>query len=353
MTSVINNLQTIKGHTSDVTTCDFAANLTLITASSDKTIRIWSWTPGVGYQERAESPLKDHKYNVTCVRASPQGFMFASSSVDGTAILWGLDSCRKMYTMTQVNGDAIRVCSFSPNGSLLVTAGDNGAICVWDLVRRSLVRTILEHEGTTQSISFTPDSLYIISACTLEIINVWYVQNLLDTTHQNSCSPSTSIDNALDMGILSSDISKLITTDEDDALKKIYTLATSGGTKEIKIWSIISTFTPKSKNSCQSVMIVYKCSFYGHNSSVTCVRFNYAGTNLVSCSLDKLVRLWDLEGNCLAVLQGHMRYVNCVAIAKDMSILASAIKWCGSLNYMKIKILLRNPIRLSRDIHIQ
>ncbi|KAL3286662.1 hypothetical protein HHI36_001161 [Cryptolaemus montrouzieri] len=103
-------LQKIEGHTSDVTTCDFASNLTLITGSGDKSVRVWDWHPGEGYVQRSNSPLKDHKYNVTCIQASPQGFMFASASVDGTAILWNVHSLDKIYTMTQISGDPIRVC---------------------------------------------------------------------------------------------------------------------------------------------------------------------------------------------------------------------------------------------------
>lgn len=77
---------------------------------SDKTVRIWDWVPGSGYVERSDSPLRGHKYQVTCVRISPQGAMLASASVDGTAILWNLQLGVKLYTMVQVNGDAIRVC---------------------------------------------------------------------------------------------------------------------------------------------------------------------------------------------------------------------------------------------------
>lgn len=66
------------------------------------------------------------------------------------------------------------------------------------------------------------------------------------------------------------------------------------------------------------------CDTYdGHNSSVTCIRYNTSGTFLVSCSLDKLVKIWDREGNCLASLEGHSRYVNCVAISKDSLLAAS------------------------------
>lgn len=81
-----------------------------------------------------------HKYGVTYVKVSPQGSMLISSSIDGTAILWNLHSSNKIHTFTQVNGDAIRICKFSPDSTVIVTGGDNGAICIWDLVHKSLIR---------------------------------------------------------------------------------------------------------------------------------------------------------------------------------------------------------------------
>ncbi|XP_044265114.1 WD repeat, SAM and U-box domain-containing protein 1-like isoform X1 [Tribolium madens] len=316
-------IQSLSGHRSDVTSCDFASDYTLVTGSSDKTIRLWEWVRGSGYVERSYSPLRGHKYQVTCVRISPQGAMLASASVDGTAILWNLHSGIKIYTMVQVNGDAIRVCRFAPDSSILVTAGDNGAVCVWDLVHRSLIRTIVEHEGTTTSLTFTPDSQYLISACSLEVLKIWYVQDLVDTTSDSSCCPVAKCENAHDLGVVCAEISKKITTDEDDPLIKRYTMATSGNSNEIKIWTITSKSTPKHKNTINEVAVEYCDSFDGHNSSVTCIRYTNSGAYLVSSSLDKLVKIWDEEGNCVATLRGHTRYVNCVAVSKDCLLAAS------------------------------
>lgn len=47
------------------------------------------------------------------------------------------------------------------------------------------------------------------------------------------------------------------------------------------------------------------------------------GTLLVSASMDKTVKLWDLQGNCLKTLAEHQRYVNYLAINSDSSVLAS------------------------------
>lgn len=83
------------------------------TIYSDKTVRIWEWNIGIGYKERSFSPLLGHKYGVTCVRVSPQGCMVASTSIDGTAILWNILSGTKIFNMTQISGDAVRVCRYT------------------------------------------------------------------------------------------------------------------------------------------------------------------------------------------------------------------------------------------------
>lgn len=95
-------------------------------------------------------------------------------------------------------------------------------------------------------------------------------------------------------------------------------MATSGNSNEIKIWSITSKSTPKHKSCTNEVSIEYQDSYDGHTSSVTCIRYSASGSYLISSSLDKLVKIWDTKnGDCLATLRGHSRYVNCVAISKD------------------------------------
>lgn len=86
-------------------------------------------------------------------------------------------------------------------------------------------------------------------------------------------------------------------------------------------------------NNCR-LLLLSSGSFFGridnqdvliaaHGSSVTCVRFNATGTLLVSSSLDKSVKIWDLQGNCIKTMAEHLRYVNCVAVNSDSSVVAS------------------------------
>lgn len=63
--------------------------------------------------------------------------------------------------------------------------------------------------------------------------------------------------------------------------------------------------------------------FNAHGSSVTAIKFNTTGNLLASGSLDRFIKIWDLQGNCLKTLAEHSRYVNTIAINIDSTILAS------------------------------
>jgi WD40 repeat protein len=51
-------------------------------------VRAFEWVPGVGFKEVSFSPIGHHSYGVTDARFSPQGTMLATSSIDGSTVLW-------------------------------------------------------------------------------------------------------------------------------------------------------------------------------------------------------------------------------------------------------------------------
>jgi WD40 repeat protein len=57
--------------------------------------------------------------------------------------------------------------------------------------------------------------------------------------------------------------------------------------------------------------------FQGHTEAVNSVVFSPDGQTIISGSSDNTVRLWDREGNQLAVFTGHDREVNSVAFSPD------------------------------------
>jgi len=63
----------------------------------------------------------------------------------------------------------------------------------------------------------------------------------------------------------------------------------------------------------------------GHTSHVNSVAFASDGTFLVSGSLDRTIKLWDIQtGGVIKTLYGHIEGVNSVAISPDQTTIASA-----------------------------
>ncbi|NEQ12264.1 MAG: WD40 repeat domain-containing protein, partial [Moorea sp. SIO4E2] len=62
----------------------------------------------------------------------------------------------------------------------------------------------------------------------------------------------------------------------------------------------------------------------GHQDSVNSVSFSPDGQRLATASWDKTVRVWDLEGNQLALLKGHQDSVNSVSFSPNGKTLATA-----------------------------
>lgn len=106
-------------------------------------------------------------------------------------------------------------------------------------------------------------------------------------------------------------------------MTKSYTIATSGNCEKIYIWKVTACTLPKHAAGRNQVSIEKTLTLRGHNSAVTCVRYNHNGSMLASSSLDKLVKIWSSDGACISTLAGHSRYVNCVSFSRDSNLVSS------------------------------
>ncbi|XP_015111511.1 WD repeat, SAM and U-box domain-containing protein 1 [Diachasma alloeum] len=292
----------------------------------DKYVRVCEWQQAVGYTEVAYSPLKGHKYGVTCVKVSPQSTMLASASIDGTTVLWNLRTGSKIHTMVQPSGECVRVCRFSPDSTFLVTAGDNGQVCLWDLVRRSLIKCFQQHEGAVQGVAFTPDSKWLLSSCTFGVLNLFSVPGIVDSSVLNpngNINVLATVDDAHDLGVVCCDFSIQQIVTSNYPLEKLYHLVTCGNDHFVKLWDVRVVQDKGDVNAVLASITLFRV-LEKHSSALTCVRFSSNGAYIASCGLDKSIVIWEtISAKSVAALIEHKRYVGCCAFSRDGSLLAS------------------------------
>ena len=87
-------------------------------------------------------------------------------------------------------GDANFV-NFSPDGKLLASGGDDGAVVLWDAATGNRLSSLGEHNDWVTCVLFTPDGRRVVSGGRGGILKLWDIQT---GTEQALPSPGWSIE---------------------------------------------------------------------------------------------------------------------------------------------------------------
>ncbi|XP_053612005.1 WD repeat, SAM and U-box domain-containing protein 1-like isoform X2 [Plodia interpunctella] len=318
-------LQTLRAHRSEVTCADVdVTGARLVTGSGDRTLRLWRWAAGQGWEEVAA--VRDaHRYGVTCGRWSPLGALLCSGGVDGAARVWCGRSLAARRVLAAPAAAAARAACWAGGGRLLV-GHDDGALCVWNVPRAALLARHVAHEGSLQAVAVIARNALLLTACTEGVLKVFNLNDVCNSGLENECSPSplTWIDSAHDLGVLCADAAEVggeVATGGHDALVRVWCAADSGqGLQE-------------------------RCSLAGHAAAVTALRWAREGLLLASASLDRTARLWlPSTAVCLHVLHAHPRYLTCVSIDQHLRYIIT-----GS-NDKSVRMFALRPLTLADEL---
>ncbi len=152
--------------------------------------------------------------------------------------------------------------SFSPDGKLMASAGDDGAIRIWDVKTRQPVGEPLRgHTASVFSVAFSPDGRMLASTGDDSTVRLWDA-----ATRQPLGNPMTGQTRA----------GGSIAFSPDGKL-----LATGGFDSTIRLWDV---------NRRQALGDPIE----GHQGAVHSVAFSPDGRMLASASEDRTVRLWEI-----------------------------------------------------------
>jgi len=128
----------------------------------------WLWTQlqhdALQWREAFDAVLYD-------VDIAPDGKLVAAACQDGAVYLF--DNTTKAMRILRGDGTQVLAVSFSPDGTVLATAGINGEISLWNVRTGASLRTLLGHQELVRRVRFSPDGRFLASGGADPVVRVW------------------------------------------------------------------------------------------------------------------------------------------------------------------------------------
>jgi len=163
---------TLRGHTRALTAAAFApAGDVVFSASDDGTVRRWHWAPEE-HRWMGGSPWFKNSHPILTVACC--GSSLALGTCDGRVLVGDATSGSEFKALVELKQDgAANAVAFSPDGSLLAVAVDDGSIQLWNAADGRSLGAITGHSGAVNAVSFSPDGSLLASSSTDYSVKVW------------------------------------------------------------------------------------------------------------------------------------------------------------------------------------
>jgi WD40 repeat protein len=273
----------------------------------DDTVRVWDLDP------RATLPvLRGHTNYVYPVAFSPDGRWLASGSWDGTASLW--DGATGEPCAALPHPGAVSSLAYSPDGTWLVSGnyGDH-LLRVWDAATARVRQEIPDPAGPLPPVTVSPGG------------------------SRDGPSPKVLRYLIQDMVVVSPDGRRVAATAYDPRITfHLCVRDLASGERLFAAEGAALAFSPDGRwlavRAADETTVLLldartfrtDARFLGHEKGVVSACFSRDSRYLASCSLDRTVRLWPIDGGACRVLRGHTDDVFAAAFHPDGTRLATA-----------------------------
>lgn len=261
---------------------------------------------------------------VDMVSFSPDGKLLVTAGNDGTARIWAVPDGIEIVVLKGHTGNVVTAV-FSPDGRMVVTASSDDTARVWDATNGQVISILRGHEADVKTAAFSPDGQRVVTASEDGTSVLW------DATTGNQICILQGHEGDVNTAAFSPDGLRVVTASEDSTArvwqastckeelilkghaggvtKAIYSpdgqwIATASSDMSARIWN------------AQSGAEIRLLS--AHFGGIDDINFSSDGKWLVTAGRDSTARVWDVfTGSQMNVLLGHEASVSSAIFSND------------------------------------
>eukprot|EP01041_Mallomonas_annulata_P004381 gene4381-8724_t len=251
-----------------------------------------------------ESVIEGHIGAVTGLAVTYQGSRLASGSTDQNIIFW--DTNTGNIISKRKNQDKITSLAFNSDNSMLAVASEDKFIRIYDVSLGTILNTFEDSKcRRISSILFSSDNSKLISATHDKNIKIW---NIASGTIENVLSGHTNYVNCIHMSSPCTTTSTTSATTTNTSSNN--QLVSCSDDETVKIWDLTTG----------NLLFTYK----GHNGFVYAVSLHPHGTTVASGGMDKAIHIWNSrDGSLECSFEGHVDYISSLSFNSNGSKIVS------------------------------